>query len=132
MDMRDPRFVIRVAGLGVAIGLAFLQHPAQAGERKSEIRSERSETRPIGGPALAKVTTPQGDHSAKGSSAVFVQTSAVVQQSRLRGVTAEPESGLQPKRKTITFFRFHNSKLGDVSVQPVVGGVNGAQLSFGF
>ena len=35
------------------------------------------------------------------------------------------------ERKTLTFFRL-NPKLGDVSVQPVVGGVNGAQLSVGF
>ena len=35
------------------------------------------------------------------------------------------------ERKSITFFRL-NPKLGDVSVQPVVGGVNGAQLSVGF
>jgi hypothetical protein len=41
----------------------------------------------------------------------------------------EPTS--RPERKSITFFRF-GSKLGDVSVQPVIGGVNGAQLSVGF
>ena len=35
------------------------------------------------------------------------------------------------ERKTLTFFRL-NSKFGAVSVQPVVGGVNGAQLSLGF
>ena len=35
------------------------------------------------------------------------------------------------ERKHITFFRL-DPKLGDVSVQPVVGGVNGAQLSVGF
>jgi hypothetical protein len=35
------------------------------------------------------------------------------------------------ERKSVTFFRL-DSKYGDVSVQPVVGGVNGAQLSVGF
>lgn len=35
------------------------------------------------------------------------------------------------ERKSITFFRF-GSAVGGVSVQPVVGGVNGAQLSVGF
>ena len=35
------------------------------------------------------------------------------------------------ERKTITFFRL-DPKFGDVAVQPVVGGVNGAQLSVGF
>lgn len=35
------------------------------------------------------------------------------------------------ERKTMKFFRL-DPRLGDVSVQPVVGGVNGAQLSVGF
>jgi hypothetical protein len=126
--MRDPRFVIRVARFGVAMGLVFLQQPAEAGERKAEVRSERSAT----GPMLAKATAPHGDHAATGGRTVFVQTSVVVPQSRVYSPTTEPEPGSQPKRKPITFFRFRNSKLGEVSVQPVVGGVNGAQLSFGF
>jgi hypothetical protein len=46
---------------------------------------------------------------------------------------ARNESGpaRRRERSSITFFRF-GSKLGEVSVQPVVGGVNGAQLSLGF
>ena len=56
-------------------------------------------------------------------------------QSRLRegdGVPREKGPATPPaERKTITFFRL-DPKLGDVSVQPVVGGVNGAQLSVGF
>ena len=45
----------------------------------------------------------------------------------------QKEKGPPPRheRKGVTFFRF-GSKLGDVSVQPVMGGVNGAQLSVGF
>jgi hypothetical protein len=43
----------------------------------------------------------------------------------------EKGSAPRPERKTITLIRF-DSKLGNVSVQPVVGGVNGAQLSVGF
>jgi hypothetical protein len=43
-----------------------------------------------------------------------------------RGPTTPPA-----ERKNITLFRL-DSKLGDVSVQPVVGGVNGAQLLVGF
>jgi hypothetical protein len=35
------------------------------------------------------------------------------------------------ERNSVTFFRF-DSKLGNISVQPVIGGVNGAQLSVGF
>jgi hypothetical protein len=56
-------------------------------------------------------------------------------QSRLlQGDSVQREKGPATppaERKSITFFRL-NPKLGDVSVQPVVGGVNGAQLSVGF
>src|SRR4051812_32593143 len=46
---------------------------------------------------------------------------------------AQNESGpaRRHERSSVTFFRF-GSKLGEVSVQPVVGGVNGAQFSLGF
>ena len=37
----------------------------------------------------------------------------------------------RPERKKLTLFRFE-SKLGDISVQPVMGSVNGAQFSLGF
>jgi hypothetical protein len=40
-------------------------------------------------------------------------------------------STLPRERKSMTFFRL-DPKFGDVSVQPVVGGVNGAQVSLGF
>jgi len=43
----------------------------------------------------------------------------------------ESSQAAHPQHKTLTFFRL-NPKLGDISVQPVVGGVNGAQLSIGF
>jgi hypothetical protein len=35
------------------------------------------------------------------------------------------------ERRNVTFFRL-DPKFGDISVQPVVGGVNGAQLSVGY
>jgi hypothetical protein len=50
------------------------------------------------------------------------------------GVRQAKQAGpatIPSERKTLTFFRL-NGKFGDVSVQPVVGGVNGAQLSLGF
>jgi hypothetical protein len=47
-------------------------------------------------------------------------------QQREKGPTTAPR-----ERKGVTFFRF-DSKVGAISVQPVVGGVNGAQLSLGF
>lgn len=45
----------------------------------------------------------------------------------------EKERGVSPvkERKQITLFHF-DSKLGDVSVEPVVGQVNGAQMSVNF
>jgi hypothetical protein len=43
-----------------------------------------------------------------------------------RGPTTAPR-----ERKSLTLFRL-DPKFGDVSVQPVVGGVNGAQVSLGF
>jgi hypothetical protein len=45
-------------------------------------------------------------------------------------VTGADQSG-RHERKSLTFFRL-DPKFGDVSVQPVVGGVNGAQVSVGF
>jgi len=47
------------------------------------------------------------------------------------GTSKQGPSTSPRERKSITFFRL-DPKLGDVSVQPVVGGVNGAQLSVGF
>lgn len=43
----------------------------------------------------------------------------------------ERRSVPRQERKGITFFRLA-PKFGDVSVQPVIGGVNGAQISVGF
>jgi hypothetical protein len=47
--------------------------------------------------------------------------------------TSQKEKGptTPAERKTITLFRL-DPKFGDVSVQPVVGGVNGAQVAVGF
>lgn len=42
---------------------------------------------------------------------------------------SEPRSAKE--RKQIRFFHF-NSKLGEVSVSPVIGSINGAQMSVGF
>jgi hypothetical protein len=51
---------------------------------------------------------------------------SVTGQAKEEGPTTDPA-----ERKAVTFFRL-NPKFGDVSVQPVVGGVNGAQLAVGF
>jgi len=56
--------------------------------------------------------------------------------SEVRGLKSEVEDARRAptpprERKPVTFFRL-GPKLGDISVQPVVGGVNGAQFSLGF
>jgi hypothetical protein len=103
----------------VAIGLAFLPS-AHAGERKSDVAR----------PAFAIVTAFSAPNMAK--AAVF--TSHKTDSANVTTRRDEPRDSGQsarPQHKTLTFFRL-NPKLGDVSVQPVVGGVNGAQLSIGF
>jgi len=61
-------------------------------------------------------------------------TEAASQNRPREGDGVPKEKGPAPppaERKNVTLFRL-NPKLGDVSVQPVVGGVNGAQLLVGF
>jgi len=105
----------------VAAGVVFVQARAEAGERRAEVREQKfAMANPFFG---GSVTT----------SAVFVKSAG--QTPAVTGRKEEPralESTARPERKTITLFRFSTRKLGEVSVQPVVGGVNGAQLSIGF
>lgn len=101
-----------VCWLGVAVAMAFLPGQAGAGERRFATANPSH-----GGPEVATLT--------------FAKTTAPPS---TRGQTAKEPAGNEGpgKRKTITLFRFSNSKVGEVSVQPVVGRVNGAQLSIGF
>jgi hypothetical protein len=106
-------------GFGLAIGLALLP-TARAGDRKSEITSHKAE---VGRPAFAMVSAFSGH--------AFTAVTAAQATSTRKDEPKESGQAAHPQHKTITFFRL-NPKLGDVSVQPVVGGVNGAQLSIGF
>lgn len=145
MEMRDRGFVMRVAGLGVAMGVVLLQQPVEAGERKAAERGMRNAE--VGFARRSQVGTGNGERGiqkfttanlsqggsmsgAMGGQLVFAPTGPAM--TTRKAEPRESEAGAQPKRKTITFFRFNNSKLGEVSVQPVVGGVNGAQVSVGF
>jgi len=145
--------VMRVVGFGVAIGVAL--QSVQAGERqtaaavqvhhleasghrvalvKGEDRGLRIES---GGPALAgKLRIGVG--SVGHGEFLFGPVTPLgtdPPSPRDRGTTArQGETGpaTSPReRKSVTFFRL-DPKLGDVAVQPVIGGVNGAQLSVGF
>jgi hypothetical protein len=51
--------------------------------------------------------------------------------SQVQSVNEEKAPTSARERRNVTFFRL-DSKFGDISVQPVVGGVNGAQLSMGY
>ncbi len=130
------RIFIGMAAFGVAVGLAF--QSAQAGERKSvrtgsERRDARSgiEQAARPGQAVAASTKIQ----ARGELAFFQVTafesrSAGVSEKTSRQREEQKPSGptTPSERRTITLMRFNPN----ISVQPLIGGVNGAQLSVGF
>jgi hypothetical protein len=125
--------------LGVAVGIAV--QPAQAGERKSAtIQSAAVSARSsdFGG----QMRSSGNNHPAapmkmqgRGELAFFQITPL---ESRAAGVgekTSRPREEQKPsgpttprERRTITLLRFNPN----ISVQPIFGGVNGAQLSVGF
>jgi hypothetical protein len=135
-EMRDLGFVIRVAGLGVAAGLAL--QPAHAGDRKQasvrhgEISSQRvvfaTQARSTGDSYGGRIIKAQG-RGEFSFAPVSPLTSAV--RGQRSEVGSQKGSAAQGERKNVTFFRL-DPKFGDVSVQPVMGGVNGAQLSVGY
>jgi hypothetical protein len=135
-----------VCWLGVALAMAFLPGQATAGERRfatanpsfggSEIGGQKAE---VGGPksavhAAQPVTFATANPSHGGPEVATLTFAKTTAPPSTRGQTAKEPAGNEGpgKRKTITLFRFSNSKVGEVSVQPVVGRVNGAQLSIGF
>jgi hypothetical protein len=155
VDIRDSGFVIRVLGLGVVA--AFALQPAEAGERKlaaaqahhlrafihtvALIAPARSSLRADLPKTSREVTS---RHLETGRESVALPGGAnrnAVTRGEFSFVPVTPlgtEAGVQRtepvsprERRNITLFRL-DPKLGDVSVQPVVGGVNGAQLLVGF
>ena len=137
--MRDLGFVIRVAGLGVAAGLAL--QPAHAGDRK-QLSVRRAETsiqrvvfaaqaRSTGDSYGGRIIKAQG----RGEFSFSPVSPLESRLSRSANTSSDEQKQKGPtaprERKNVTFFRL-DPKFGDVSVQPVVGGVNGAQLSVGY
>jgi hypothetical protein len=128
--------------LGVAAGLAL--QPAHAGDRKAAVaRHAESSTHSL---IFAAQARSSGDNRAGTSMKVqgrgdlpFVAVSPFESRLPRAGAKASTSDDKQKEkgpttpreRKSITFFRL-DPKFGDISVQPVVGGVNGAQLSVGF
>jgi hypothetical protein len=136
--------------LGVSVHRAALAAPARSSlpadlpkTTRKDVTSRRddfggSRPRPENGHELAGVRSNAIRSSVRGEFSFVPVTPLGTQagdQSRLHegdGVPREKGPATSPaERKNITFFRL-DPKLGDVSVQPVVGGVNGAQLSVGF
>jgi hypothetical protein len=136
-----------VCWLGVALGVMFLPVRIEAGEQRSQVSSHKFATgNTFGGSQIGNArrsvvevnTGPRAaqstSHKAEVATLTFAKTTATSATVSPGHTAKETERNEAPgKRQTITFFRFSNSKLGEVSVQPVVGGgVNGAQLSIGF
>jgi hypothetical protein len=124
-------------GLGVAALLAWQPAQVQAGERKQLTTASRhSEMSTRAVPVAALPRSLGADHgtSMRAMHGRTELTGVPVRplETRLshQPTTGVPEQG-RHEHKSLTFFRL-NPKFGDVSVQPVVGGVNGAQVSVGF
>jgi hypothetical protein len=132
---------IRVAGVGIAVGLAL--QPAYGGDRKqASARHAETFNRSVVFAARARssvsadvpqtmrsgVTSRRGEFSFSPVTPLESRTRPQVQSGN-----EEKEKGLTSprERRSVTFFRL-DPKFGDISVQPVVGGVNGAQLSVGY
>lgn len=129
----------------VALGaiVAFASLPgAKAGDRPtlekgkaSRALAELAQAQPNFHPATARLqggTAPQYSFSpvspfaSKSAGNAPASRSAAADRTRQAGPATTPT-----ERKPITFFRL-DPKFGDVSLRPVVGGVNGAQVSLGF
>ena len=153
--MRDSRFGIRVtrlslAGLGVAVGLAL--QPAHAGERRKDaaidaralavhhvvfVAPARSFGKMESASGTAKGESVRAEGAGRRTDVGGQRTEALTfpsvtwERGKTEGGTGKGPSTAPRERKSLTFFRL-DPKFGDVSVQPVVGGVNGAQVSMGF
>jgi len=115
--------------LGMVAMLAgtFALESTHAGERKSRVTREA---------AIATADTPRVA-SAAVCQTDLVGTSGTRSSQRPRAGIGEQAGGRESdtapngKYKPITFYRF-NSARGEILLQPVFGGVNGAQLSLDF
>jgi hypothetical protein len=117
----------------VLLSMCLLSAPARAGDRKdSGARDARSDS------GFSDFVTgslaPHSGAARHGATGLFITNSdSKTSRSERDATTKEKESEPTPgkERKKIILFQF-DRKFGDVSVQPVVGQVNGAQLAIGF
>src|ERR1041385_4511243 len=120
------RNLVQSCGLLVAIGIAF--QPADAGDRKSaarlqEVQDEILVVRKSQGPSLQNEML-----GASTTRPLETRLSAFADHRSIKDSKRENAAASASEHKPVTLFHF-NSKLGDVSVQPVIGHVNGAQFS---
>jgi hypothetical protein len=125
--------------MGVAVGLAW--QPAQAGDRKgatiqgAAVSARNSDfdaqMRSLGNNHTPAPMKTQG----RGELAFFQVTPFESRSAGAAEKTSRPREEQKPsgpttprERRAITLLRFNPN----ISVQPVIGGVNGAQLSVGF
>jgi hypothetical protein len=126
----------------VAAGLAL--QPAHARDRKASVRPAETFTRGVVFAARARSSVsadvPQTMRSGSVTSrrSEFSFSPVTPLESRASRARPQVQSGNEEKgptspreRRNVTFFRL-DPKFGDISVQPVVGGVNGAQFSVGY
>jgi hypothetical protein len=117
---------ISLCGLLVVLGMLVALSAAQAGDHKDSV---------VSGSRFSDFVTNISPSPHRHGGASFLVTDSDSKSSRLHpeAATKEKESGPIPAkdRKKIILFRL-DPKFGDVSVQPVFGPVNGAQVSVGF
>ena len=123
------RNLVGSCGLIIAIGLAC--QPAHAGDRKSagrvhDVAKEMFVVREAHAASL-RYETPGATIVRPFEARYSTSTDRGSSKDNKRGNAAAPAS----EHKQLTLFHI-NSKFGDIAVQPVMGQVNGAQLSLGF
>jgi hypothetical protein len=131
--MNRVNFIERCGWL-VALSMCVALQLAHAGDRKdSAVPGPRSSDARFSD--FATTNTPSSSSSSSssprhGAVTAFFVTNSDSKFARLRR-SAEKESAPDKERKKIILFRL-DPKFGDISVQPVVGAVKGAQVVVGF
>lgn len=137
-----------ISSLGVAVAaVTLLGQPCHAGDRKSDASATREvhAASAINHTLAAPAMTTRGNSDGRGRGAddplSFVglgngntkSARAFGHDAAATTTTERKEDHPTPptERKSLTFFRFQ-SRVGEVSVQPVIGAMKGAQFSLGF
>jgi hypothetical protein len=138
---RAMRGILICCLVWVTAGLAF--QPAHGGDRKqTAARPAETFNRGVVFAARARSSvsadvpqTMRSGVTSRRSEFSFSPVSPLESRARPQVQSGNEEKEKTPasprERRNVTFFRL-DPKFGDVSVQPVVGGVNGAQFSVGY